>query len=138
MTFGLIATSGGEQVAEGFTVNVAELPIYQQVDPIISSLPSQFFTDFGALAQSADDFVVPAGDTWQVERVLAFGGANNAPLLNNATVVIYRDNGGVPGEEIYNSGQLVPVSEFTDANIDLLLPEVVTLEGGNYWIFSLC
>ena len=134
VTIGLIASSRGEQVAEGFTIRVVEPSIYEQTNPIISSLPSQFFTDFNALAQSADDFTVPTGDTWSIERILVFGGANGPAVLDNATVVIYEDNGGVPGAEVYNSGAIIPVSESTDANMNLLLPEAVSLGSGQYWL----
>ncbi|MFC5047654.1 T9SS type A sorting domain-containing protein [Aquimarina hainanensis] len=133
-SIGLIATSGKEKVAEGFTVSVSKPALYEQTAAAINSTPSQLFLDFGGLAQSADDFVVPEGYTWKVDRVLAFGGANNAPELTNATVVIYADNGGVPGDEVYNSGALAPISEPNDANLNLLLPEELVLESGNYWL----
>ncbi|WP_103068979.1 T9SS type A sorting domain-containing protein [Aquimarina sediminis] len=133
-TIGLIATSGEEQVAEGFTVSVSEFAIYEQITGAFSSVPSQFFVDFGGLAQSADDFVVPAGKTWTLERIVAFGGANNSPQLTNATVVIYEDNAGVPGNEVYNSGQIAPISDPGDTTLNLMLPEATVLDSGNYWI----
>ncbi|MFL1894381.1 T9SS type A sorting domain-containing protein [Aquimarina sp. 2-A2] len=131
---GLIATSGDEQVAEGFSVTITEPAIYEQIEPAVSSLPSQFFTDFGGLAQSADDFNVPDGYVWNIEKILAFGSGNNAPLLTSATVVIYADNAGAPGEEIYNSGEITPTSEATDTNLTLQLPAEVNLESGSYWL----
>jgi len=135
VTIGLIATSNGEQVAEGFTVTIAEPAIYEQLNAAISSVPSQSFPDFGGfLAQAADDFYIPSGNTWMIDRVKAFGGASGAPEFTNASVVIFRDSGGVPGEEIYNSGEIVPISETNDSNIELMLPEVLTLESGDYWI----
>ncbi|EZH72379.1 hypothetical protein ATO12_23290 [Aquimarina atlantica] len=133
-TIVLVATSGEEQVAEGFTITVSEIPVYEQVVGGGGSVPSQFFIDFGGLAQSADDFVVPEGNTWTIERIVAFGGVNNSPQLVNATVVLYEDNAGVPGAEVYNSGQIVPISNPTDTNLNLVLPEQVVLEGGNYWM----
>ncbi len=132
-TLGLIATSGGEQVAEGFTVFVKELPIYEQNDPSVTGINSQFFTDFNALVQMADDFVVPEGDTWNINRILAFGSQNNTVGLLDATAIIYEDNNGVPGEEVYNSGSLVPSAE-DGSSINLSLPEIITLESGTYWL----
>jgi len=129
----LVATSGNEQVAEGFTIKVSN-SIYNQNSGSITSTISQFFPDFGALLQSADDFVVPEGAKWNIERILAFGGTNNNPALTNATVVIYQDNGGVPGEEVYNSGQIAPISDPDDTTLNLALAEPVALESGNYWI----
>ncbi|WP_340199504.1 T9SS type A sorting domain-containing protein [Ascidiimonas sp. W6] len=134
-TIGLIATSGEEQVAEGFTTTVTEFAIYEQIDPRISSSPSQLFVDFGgALVQSSDDFVIPSGNTWTIDKVLAAGGANGAPTFTSATVVIYADAGGLPGAEIYNSGALVPASAATDTNLTLELPEAQVLESGTYWL----
>ena len=131
---GIIARSGREKVSEGFNVNVIEPAIYEQNEPAVTSTPSQFFTDFGGLAQSADDFIVPLGSSWKVNRIVAFGGANNSPILDNVTVSIYEDVDGVPGGEIYNSGQLVPVSDPADANLDIELPEEVELGAGTYWL----
>ncbi|WP_282079777.1 T9SS type A sorting domain-containing protein [Aquimarina algiphila] len=133
-TIVLVATSGEEQVAEGFTITISEFPVYEQVEGAVTSVPSQFFVDFGGLAQSADDFVIPEGNTWTIERIVAFGGVNNSPQLVNATVVIYEDNAGVPGEEVYNSGQIVPISDPTDTNLNLVLTEELVLEGGSYWM----
>ncbi|WP_271768383.1 T9SS type A sorting domain-containing protein [Aquimarina algiphila] len=132
-TISLVATSGNEQVAEGFTITVVNT-IYDQGGASITSTISQFFPDFGGLIQSADDFVVPTGTTWNIERILAFGGENNRPALTNATVVIYQDNEGVPGQEIFNSGQIAPISEPNDTTLNLALAEPVALESGNYWI----
>jgi len=131
---GLIATSGNERVSEGFTVNVIEPAIYEQIDPAVTSTPSQFFLDFGAVAQTADDFIVPAGTTWNVRGISAFGGANNAPLLTSATVLIFSDDNGAPGELVYNSGAIEPTSDPLNTNLELELPDEVELDGGSYWL----
>ncbi|WP_271783662.1 T9SS type A sorting domain-containing protein [Aquimarina algiphila] len=133
-TIGLIATSGEERVAEGFTISVFERGIYNQIEENVSTLPSQFFLDFGGLAQSADDFSIPEGTSWTIERILTFGTVRGGPQLTSANVVIYGDNAGVPGEEIYSSGTIAPISDPNDANLNLVLPEAIVLEGGNYWI----
>ncbi|SEK75045.1 Por secretion system C-terminal sorting domain-containing protein [Aquimarina amphilecti] len=133
-SIGLIATSGEEQVAEGFTVTVSEPSIYEQTNTQVSTIPSQNFLDFNGLAQSADDFTVPAGNTWNIDRIVAFGAVNGSPVLNNVSIVIYENEGGVPGAEVYNSGEITPVSEPNISNLNIDLPEVVTLESGAYWI----
>ncbi|WP_378180389.1 T9SS type A sorting domain-containing protein [Aquimarina sp. SS2-1] len=134
VSIGLIASSGEEQVSEGFTVTVSEPSIYEQINAQVSTLPSQNFLDFGGLAQSADDFTVPAGNTWNIDRILAFGGSRGTPSFDNVTIAIYEDNAGLPGDEIYNSGSITPISELNDSNLNIVLPEIVTLESGNYWI----
>ncbi|NHF58856.1 T9SS type A sorting domain-containing protein [Flavobacteriaceae bacterium TP-CH-4] len=131
----LTAKQGREQVSEGFTINVIEPAIYEQTGPVSSSSPSQNFLDFGgAIAQSADDFVIPEGSTWKIRNIIANGAVNGAPAITDATVVIYTDNNGLPGQEIYNSGSIVPDSEPTDYNLNLPLPEEVELTGGAYWL----
>lgn len=132
---GLIATSGREQVAEGFTVTLTEFPIYEQNNVSTSSAPSQLIPDFGgALLQSADDFIIPEGSQWTINSVVAFGGANNSPLLTSATVVIYENNGGFPGAIVYDSGAIAPTSAPTNVNLSLDLPEQIVLESGTYWL----
>ena len=133
-TIGLIATSGNETVSEGFTVTVVEPAIYEQIDALVGSAPSQNFLDFGGLVQSADDFVVPEGSTWSINRVLAFGVAGGAPVLDNATVVIYENDGGKPGLEVYNSGIVTPESASDDSNLNIGLPTVAELTSGSYWL----
>nr|WP_299386635.1 T9SS type A sorting domain-containing protein [Allomuricauda sp.] len=132
---GLVATSGKEQVAEGFTVTLTELPIYEQNEAAIGSRPSQLFPDFGgALAQSADDFIVPEGSQWTINSVVAFGGANGGPSLTSANVVIYENNGGQPGAVVYDSGPISPSSEPANTNLGIDLPEALVLEAGTYWL----
>lgn len=133
-TVGIIGTSGGETVAEGFTVTVKEPAIYEQVETPIASQPSQNFTDFNGVVQSSDDFTIPEGNSWIVNRVLAFGGVNETPVLDNATVIIYADVDGTPGEVVYNSGEIMPTSAPDNADMSLTLPEEVTLESGSYWL----
>ncbi len=130
----LIATSGEEQVAEGFTVTVAEPSVYEQINPQVTTLPSQNFIDFNGLAQVADDFTIPEGNTWNIERVVAFGGANGTRSFSNVTIAIFENNAGAPEEEIYNSGEIAPISELDDSNLNIVLPEILTLESGTYWI----
>ncbi|WP_298314633.1 T9SS type A sorting domain-containing protein [uncultured Aquimarina sp.] len=133
-SIGLIATSGEEQVSEGFTVTVSEPSIYEQTNTQIGTLPSQNFLDFGGLAQTADDFTVPEGNTWNIDRVLAFGGLRGTPSFDSVTIVIFTDDEGLPGDEIYNSGGITPISELNNSNLNILLPEIVTLKSGKYWI----
>ncbi|WP_291865411.1 T9SS type A sorting domain-containing protein [Maribacter sp.] len=132
---GLIATSGREEVSEGFTVNVIEPAIYQQNDVVSGSSPSQNFIDFGgATAQSADDFYIPEGYSWKIKSIIASGAANSAPSITDATIVFFEDNNGIPGQEIYNSGSITPTSEPDDYTLNLELAEEVTLNSGNYWL----
>lgn len=135
-TIGLLATSGSEVVSEPFNVTVRNLEylLHDQSTAALGTRPSQFFTDFNALAQSADDFTVPAGQTWTIERVNTQGAVNGAPVLNSAFVVIYQDASGAPGAEVYNSGSLLPTSGTANANMQVALTTPATLPAGKYWI----
>ncbi|WP_299677241.1 T9SS type A sorting domain-containing protein [uncultured Tenacibaculum sp.] len=133
-SIGLIASSNGEQVSTGFTVTISEVPIYEQNNEVVSSIPSQNFVDFNGVVQAADDFTIPEGNSWVINRILAFGGNNGVPNFSSVDVIIYNDNDGVPGDEVYNTSDLTPISELNDPNLNLLLPEALTLESGNYWI----
>ncbi|UZO81648.1 T9SS type A sorting domain-containing protein [Aquimarina sp. ERC-38] len=133
-TIGLIATSNGEQVSTGFTLRVLEVPIYEQNDISISTLPSQFFTDFDGLVQAADDFTIPEGYNWEIEGLLAFGSGRNGPPLNDVRVIIYEDDEGVPGNEIFDSEVVTPVSERFNPNIEVTFDNKIKLNSGDYWI----
>src|SRR5690606_16444180 len=90
------------------------------------------FPDY--VVQAADDFVVPAGTTWNVTQVFAAGQYNSGggPALG-VNVYIYADAGGEPGSE---------VAAFTDlgfttsgvAAMTVNLPAPVVLPEGTYWL----
>ncbi|WP_299712333.1 T9SS type A sorting domain-containing protein [uncultured Tenacibaculum sp.] len=133
-SIGFVATSNGEQAATAFDVTISEPRIYEQVGTEVSQIPSQNVFDFGGILQAADDFTVPAGNTWVIERILAFGNGSGSPQYTSVDVVIYADNAGTPGEEVFNSGAITPISNIDDPNLNIALPEALTLESGNYWI----
>jgi hypothetical protein len=136
-SIGVVATAGDESISEPFTVTVRNLEyiLYNQNTASPGTRPSQLFTNLGnALVQSADDFEVPAGQTWSIEKVFAPGAVNGIPVLNSVFVVIYQDNAGNPGAEVYNSGSLVPASGTANTSFDLVLPTPASLGEGKYWI----
>jgi hypothetical protein len=136
-TIGLIATAGSETVSDAFIITIRDLEatIYDQNTLQSGTRPSQLFTDLGnRLAQSADDFTVPPGQMWSIEKVIAPGAVNGTPILNSARVVIYKDTLGTPGLEVYNSGLVVPVSGASNPTLELQLPSAASLSAGKYWI----
>ena len=92
------------------------------------------FTDaptFGA--DLADDFVVPGGQTWNVQSIdadgLYFNGVGPATDWN---VFIYADNAGLPGAQVYSTlNQPVTVSGTT---FTVTLSPAAVLTAGTYWI----
>ena len=107
--------------------------LLDQVDPFSpDSYPSQdfepAFNNFDST--TADDFTVPAGETWRIESVLARGkdaGENDA---TTARVIIYADGGTAPGAVLQT--RVAPVTAFP--RMEMTLPTPPTLAAGNYWI----
>jgi uncharacterized repeat protein (TIGR02543 family) len=84
--------------------------------------------------QAADDFVVPAGETWFVESI--FAGGFYAAYVNppqGVNVFIYADNGGLPGDELYAYPELSPTADVA-GDLTLDLPTAATLTEGTYWV----
>ena len=132
----LVASVGGESLSEVFTIEVKDIvaPLYNQPGPVSRSFPSQLFSNFGnSLAQSADDFVIPAGQSWQIEEVVAVGGVNGSPTFTDVRVEIYADSAGKPSSMLYQSGALVPASP-NSPTLAVRLPEAINLTEGTYWI----
>ena len=84
-------------------------------------------------ADLADDFVVPAGQTWFVQSINADGAYLNFPgPANSWNVFIYADNAGLPGMQVYsilNTAVAVNGTTFT-----VNLTPAAVLASGTYWI----
>src|SRR5919106_1105800 len=95
---------------------------------------SSSLSDFPAFSSdAADDFVIPAGQTWNVQSVDADGmymsGVGPAASFN---VFFYADNAGLPGAQVYsalNQPFSVAGSTFT-----VNLPTAAVLSRGTYWV----
>jgi len=95
---------------------------------------SATFTDFPTFdSDLADDFVVPGGQTWNVDSIdadgLYFNGSGPATDWN---VFIYTDSGGLPGTQIYSTTN-IPITEVGTTFTANLSPAAV-LTAGTYWI----
>jgi hypothetical protein len=136
-TIGIVASAGSESISDAFNIIVSDLEarLYTQSTPQLGTRASQLFTDFGGnLAQSADDFTVPTGQAWSIEKVTAPGAVNGVPVLNAVRVVIYKDTLNIPGSEVYNSGLFVPASGTANPSFELSLPTPAALGAGKYWL----
>ena len=91
------------------------------------------FTDIPPFnSDLADDFVVPAGQTWNVQSIDADGVYLGPGPANSFNVFFYADNGGLPGTQVYsavNQPFSVVGSTFTVA-----LPSMAVLTEGTYWV----
>jgi hypothetical protein len=89
--------------------------------------------------QAADDFVVPAGETWNIESVDApgayFNGVGPAVDFN---VFFYSDAAGLPGTEVAS----VLNASYTDpgglGSVSITFPSAVVLTEGTYWVSVQC
>ncbi|GAB4126655.1 MAG: hypothetical protein Tsb0027_26040 [Wenzhouxiangellaceae bacterium] len=82
---------------------------------------------------TADDFVVPAGELWSIEFVYSEGFTNTATTVDRFEVVFYEDAAGQPGAVI--SSQTVPFGGPVTMTLqELTLPAAVALGEGTYWI----
>ena len=98
---------------------------------------SATFTDAPAMnSDLADDFIVPAGNAWEVRSIDVDGAYFNGPgPANSFTVFFYSDNDGFPGSQIYAS--LVPWTQ-NGSTFTLYVCEgfscPLILYPGRYWV----
>ena len=112
-----------------------QVVLYDQYDnaSTIGTLSSTF-TDFSDLnSDLADDFVVPTGQTWNIQSIDADGayliGAGPATSFN---VFFYADNAGLPGAQVY-SAMNQPFS-LAGSTFTVNLPSMAVLTEGTYWV----
>lgn len=120
--------------------------LYDQLDQIGDGfMSSHNFTDPGSVANTtyaADDFIVPAGETWEVSYVDLAGAyfGWTGTTIQALNLVFYEDNGGLPGAEIHTLNGLTGYNELVlDAGVNLtkyevMLPSMLTFTEGHYWI----
>src|SRR6266403_1580365 len=81
----------------------------------------------------ADDFVVPGGQTWNVQSIdadgLYFNGSGPANSLN---VFFYSDSAGFPGTQVYSTTNQPFTQSGTTFTVNLPTPAVLT--AGTYWV----
>jgi len=91
------------------------------------------FDDF-----TADDFVVPGGETWNIEEVDVLGTYfNGLGPANSFNVFIYQDSATFPGTLVYSATDLA----YTTAdNLNFVIPLTVpaSLTEATYWVSVQC
>jgi hypothetical protein len=112
-----------------------QVVLYDQYDNAAGTASlSATFTDFPTFSSDlADDFVVPAGQTWNVQSIdadgLYFNGFGPATDWN---VFIYANSGVLPGTQVYSTlHQAVTVNGTT---FTVNLSPAAVLPAGTYWI----
>ena len=95
---------------------------------------SSTFTDFPTFsADLADDFVVPGGETWNVQSIDADGVYFNGPgPAASFNVFFYADNGGLPGAQVFSATNQPFTQNSSTFTVNLASPAVLT--AGTYWV----
>ena len=112
-----------------------QVVLYDQYDnaSAIGTLSSTFtdFPDFNS--DLADDFVVPTGQTWNVQSIDADGAyfPFNGPA-NSFNVFFYADNAGLPGAQVY--GAMNQPFSVVGTTFSVALPSMAVLTEGTYWV----
>jgi len=97
---------------------------------------SQFFPDFAAGSDLADDFTVPPGEQWTLGAVSVAGSFSAAGPLTSVNAYVWSDSGSLPGSVVSGCSHpsLTPVGGLSDPNIAVNLPGTCVLDPGTYWI----
>ncbi len=108
--------------------------LYDQLNnPGTSAVSSQEFPDFPAfIAFAADDFVIPAGQTWIITEVDALGAYDGPGPADNFNVFFYQNNGSLPGIQIYSATAQSYVNNSGVFQVTLTVPAI--LAAGTYWV----
>ena len=122
------------------TPKAPQVALYDQYNNSANSLTlSATFNDVPQdNSDLADDFVVPAGQTWNVQSIdangmYAFCPNNNCIGANDWNVFFYMDNGsGLPGTQVYNATPQ-PVTQ-VGTTFTVNLPTAAVLTPGTYWV----
>jgi hypothetical protein len=113
--------------------------LYEQLPAAGSgAYTSQEFPDYPTFSsEGADDFIVPAGETWNIETVTAFGGGFNGFIPSNVVnIIFYQDAGGIPGAVVQAYMGIDCTTQGVDpaANLVAMMPVPLPLPAGHYWL----
>lgn len=123
-------------------VSVPPDTLWDQTANISSAnISSQDFTDGAGFDQfdsrAADDFLVPGGLFWIIDKVRVFGAFDDATpdLVDSLSVFFFTDGGGLPGSLVPGCTYLNILPEnVTVPNFVIDLPNPCVLGSGTYWI----
>ncbi len=124
-----------------------EVLFNQMTTPGTSMMVSQHFTGITNNTKTsavADDFIVPAGDIWEIGSIAVVGTywQNDPGGGDTLNVYILNDNNGIPGDTAYGYFEYTNFIKEEEDNglgyintyFEIFLPSDVTLTEGTYWI----
>lgn len=119
-----------------------EVVLYDQMStPGTNSLNSQNFetANDGFDNQGADDFIVPAGETWNIESIdilgIYYNGVGPAASVN---VWFYNDQAGLPGSTEAEILSIVPSAGVATGSFTITFTSPVAITEGHYWLSVQC
>jgi hypothetical protein len=97
---------------------------------------SQFATnDATQTSETADDFVVPAGQVWRIDAARLRGLEDcGESTMETARLTIYADSGGLPGTAVFAKEGINPSEELESEIRSFPIAGGATLAAGHYWI----
>jgi hypothetical protein len=82
----------------------------------------------------ADDFIIPTGTVWRINRVEIDGGrSGNTREAETANVFLFGDAGTLPGGQLFSQLN-VPRGSATYPDLDLSISDVPVFAPGHYWV----
>lgn len=81
--------------------------------------------------QGADDFVVPAGVSWTIDRIDVEGSTVGQGLANQMSIFLYANAGTLPGPEIFGQTAIVSTGK---PDFVIPLTGAPALQPGRYWV----
>ncbi len=102
-------------------------------------ITSQSFGDLGGTVLSADDFTVPAGETWTIEKLRALGSKNQNDFTEVEVYILANDAANnVPGDTLHqftlSDIEIDRTGQGGNLTLDFPENENVQLSEGTYWI----
>jgi hypothetical protein len=103
-----------------------------------NALDSQAFTSFSGYGfnnQAADDFVIPAGQTWTIGEIDVTGAyfAGSGPATSE-NVYFYKNHKDLPGTAISGTPFMNVVGKDNDGSFKIVFPKKLRLRAGHYWV----
>ena len=95
---------------------------------------SQYFPDFMFGVEAADDFVVPEGENWSIDRIDVAGLYVSDGNADSVNVTIYQDEEASPGAVVCSYPETLPVGGTISPIFEFTLFPPCQLGPGNYWL----
>jgi hypothetical protein len=84
--------------------------------------------------ETADDFTVPAGQTWLIDQVEVAGSYSTSGHADSVNVVFYAGGGTLPGAPVVSLPDRIPSSGLDTGSFVIPLNPPVMLTPGTYWL----